>query len=221
MAIMAVVWVAAVVWAATKPYTGLGRILRHHKTQTIFWRGTTRRAKNLFQNHFKETPMHRANHRTDKIILGSIVALQSAFSAFFIFDLAADIFGLRKAPMSWEYHEIVQIITIIALLLGSILGMIAFRSLARQRREIDRKILVARQAFNELIDQSFVDWGLTPSEKDVALFVIKGLSNAEIAEMRGKSIGTIKAQVNAVFKKAGASGRSQLISLFMEELLAD
>ncbi len=164
--------------------------------------------------------MPRSKHRTDKIILGSIVALQSVFSAFFILDLAADIFGIRKTPMSWEYHEAVQIITIIALMLGSALGIVAFRSLTRQRREMDRQLLVSQKAFDKLIKQSFEDWGLTPSEKDVALFILKGLSNTEIADLRGKSIGTIKAQANAVFRKADASGRSQLISIFMEELLA-
>ncbi len=165
--------------------------------------------------------MPRSRPKTDQILLGSIVALQLVFSGFFIFDLGSDVLGLRKVPMSWEFHEAVQIITIIALLLGSVLGIIAFRNLARQRREMERQLLVAKSAFQELINQSFSDWGLTPSERDVGLFILKGLSNAEIAEVRGKSIGTVKAQVNAIFRKAGANGRSQLISLFMEELIAD
>ncbi len=160
-------------------------------------------------------------HRTDKLILGSIVVLQLLFSLFFIFDLAADIFGFRKEPMSWEFHEAVQIITIIALLLGSFLGFIAFRNLARQRRDMDRQMLVARQAFHELMQHSFQEWGLTPSEREVALFILKGLSNTEIAELRGKSIGTVKAQVNAIFRKAGANSRAQLISQFMEELIGE
>ncbi len=165
--------------------------------------------------------MPKSKPRTDQILLGSIVALQLLFSGFFIFDLSADVFGWRKEAMSWEFHEAVQIITILALLLGSALGIIAFRNLARQRREMDRQMLVARSSFHELIQQSFKEWGLTPSERDVGLFMLKGLSNAEIAEVRGKSIGTIKAQVNAVFRKAGANGRTQLISLFMEELIAE
>ncbi len=165
--------------------------------------------------------MPRSKPRTDQVLLGSIVALQLLFSGFFIFDLGADVFGWRQVAMSWEFHEAVQIITILALLLGSVLGIIAFRNLARQRREMARQMLVARNAFQELINQSFTEWGLTPSERDVGLFLLKGLSNAEIAEVRGKSIGTVKAQVNAIFRKAGANGRTQLISLFMEELIAD
>ncbi len=165
--------------------------------------------------------MPRSKPRTDQILLGSIVALQLLFSGFFIFDLGSDVFGWRTVALSWEFHEIVQLITIVALLLGAIMGIVAFRNLARQRREMARQMLVARSSFHELIQQSFAEWGLTPSERDVGLFILKGLTNAEIAEVRGKSIGTIKAQVNAVFRKAGANGRTQLISLFMEELIAD
>jgi len=164
-------------------------------------------------------PKHKP--RPDQILLGSIVAIQLLFSSFFIFDLGSEVLGWRQVTLSWEFHEAVQLITIAALLLGSLLGIIAYRNLARQRKEIRRQMLVARTSFHELIQQNFKDWGLTPSERDVGLFILKGLSNAEIAEVRGKSIGTIKAQVNAVFRKAGANGRSQLISLFMEDLMAD
>lgn len=160
----------------------------------------------------------RSKNRYDKLILGSVVALQLLFSLFFIFDLGADVFGFRKVPLSWEFHEAVQLITIVALLLGSLLGFIAFRNLARQQRDMERQMLVARKAFHELMWRNFDDWGLTPSECDVGIFVMKGLSNAEIAELRGKSIGTVKAQVNAIFRKADVNGRTQLISQFMDDL---
>jgi len=64
-------------------------------------------------------------------------------------------------------------------------------------------------------------WALTPSERNVALFVIKGLSIAEIAGLRHTEEGTIKMQCNAIYSKAGVSGRQQLLSLFIEELMAE
>ncbi|HLS58150.1 MAG TPA: helix-turn-helix transcriptional regulator, partial [Paracoccaceae bacterium] len=60
---------------------------------------------------------------------------------------------------------------------------------------------------------------LTPSERDVAWFTLKGLSIAEIARMRQTSEGTVKAQSNAIYRKAGVSGRAQLLSLFIEDLI--
>lgn len=55
----------------------------------------------------------------------------------------------------------------------------------------------------------------------MALFSIKGLTTPEIASLRTTSEGTAKAQSNAIYRKAGASGRPQLLSLFMEDLLGD
>ena len=80
---------------------------------------------------------------------------------------------------------------------------------------------VASGACFELLDQNFDEWSLTPSERDVALLAIKGLSLAEIADIRNTKQGTIKAQCNAIYQKAGVSGRPQLLSLFIEELMAD
>ena len=62
---------------------------------------------------------------------------------------------------------------------------------------------------------------LTPSERDVAMLSIKGLSIADMAGLRETKEGTIKAQCNAVYRKAGVTGRPQLLSLFIEELMAE
>jgi DNA-binding CsgD family transcriptional regulator len=75
--------------------------------------------------------------------------------------------------------------------------------------------------FMDMLQERFVEWGLTPAEKDVALFSIKGLSLQEIAKLRNTSEGTVKAQTNAIYRKAGVSGRPQLLSLFIEDLIAD
>ena len=55
----------------------------------------------------------------------------------------------------------------------------------------------------------------------MALFTIKGLSIQEIAGLRNTSEGTVKAQSNAIYRKSGVSGRTQLLSLFLDDLLAD
>ena len=44
-------------------------------------------------------------------------------------------------------------------------------------------------------------------------------SIAEIASLRQTSEGTVKAQTNAIYRKAGVSGRPQLLSLFVEDLM--
>ena len=44
---------------------------------------------------------------------------------------------------------------------------------------------------------------------------------AKIAELRNTREGTVKAQLNAIYRKAGVSGRPQLISIFIEELMGE
>jgi DNA-binding CsgD family transcriptional regulator len=73
----------------------------------------------------------------------------------------------------------------------------------------------------DLLEDRFADWQLTPAEREVALFAIKGLSLAEIAAVRQTSEGTVKAQTNAIYRKAGVSGRPQLLSLFIDELMGE
>jgi DNA-binding NarL/FixJ family response regulator len=65
----------------------------------------------------------------------------------------------------------------------------------------------------------FTDWGLTPAEKDVALFIVKGFSIQEISGLRETSDGTVKAQMAAIYRKAGVSSRAQLVTLFIDHLI--
>ncbi|SIO31812.1 regulatory protein, luxR family [Vannielia litorea] len=60
---------------------------------------------------------------------------------------------------------------------------------------------------------------LTPAERDVALFAMKGVSTAEIAVLRNTSEGTVKARTAAIYRKAGVTGRPQLMSHFIEDLM--
>jgi len=78
---------------------------------------------------------------------------------------------------------------------------------------------VASGAFFDLIEVRFAEWGLTPSEAEVALFTLKGLDTADIATARGAAQGTVRAQLAKVYAKAGVSSRGQLTSSFIEDLL--
>jgi len=132
-----------------------------------------------------------------------------------------DVAGLRARPVNWQLRELFQIGAVLGLLLGSVLGAIALvRSRARQVR-IEAQLRAASGAFADLLDERFLDWGLTPAERDVAWFAVKGMSTLEISNLRSTSEGTVKAQSNAIYRKAGVSGRYQLLSLFVDELMVE
>jgi DNA-binding CsgD family transcriptional regulator len=107
------------------------------------------------------------------------------------------------------------------LVLGVILGGIMLRRTLQRQEVAEEKLRRASGAFMDLLAERFADWGLTPAEQDVAMFSIKGLSTSEIAVLRNTSEGTVKAQTNAIYRKAGVSGRPQLLSLFIEDLMDD
>ncbi len=54
---------------------------------------------------------------------------------------------------------------------------------------------------------------LTPREREIAMLVCEGCSNAEIARRLSKSVLTIKTQLNSVFRKLGVNSRTRLMAL--------
>ncbi|MBO9477470.1 response regulator transcription factor [Shimia sp. R11_0] len=140
---------------------------------------------------------------------------------FFLADIVLTLVGVRSAPVAWHVRELLEIGAALGLLLGAGLGAIAWRQAVRARARAEASLAQVQLAFRDHMEASFATWQLTPAERDVALFSIKGLSIQEIAQLRQTSEGTVKAQCNAIYRKAGVSGRAQLMSLFLDDLLAD
>lgn len=155
---------------------------------------------------------------------GALIALftlQAICAFFFVSDTLSSLFGFRSTPVSWEFRELIEIGAALGLIVGFVLGALVLRRSFRDRNAAEERLRRASGAFMDLLDERFAEWSLTPAERDVALFSIKGMSTGEIATLRGTSEGTIKAQTNAIYRKAGVSGRPQLLSLFIEDLMRD
>ena len=150
-----------------------------------------------------------------------IFLVQILCAVFFVSDIVASILGLRARPISWQTRELLEIGAAVGLILGIVLGVQALRRSVAARKRAEETLRLASGAFMNVLEERFDEWALTPSERDVALFAIKGLSTSEIAGLRNTSEGTVKAQTNAIYRKAGVSGRPQLLSLFIDELMGD
>ncbi|MDB5679493.1 helix-turn-helix transcriptional regulator [Sphingomonas bacterium] len=69
------------------------------------------------------------------------------------------------------------------------------------------------------IDDDFDEWKLSIAESDIAWFMLRGLPLREIAELRGTSERTVRQQAQAVYRKAGLDGRSDLAGRVLERFI--
>ncbi len=95
----------------------------------------------------------------------------------------------------------------------------------RNHMERQRKVKLAPGAGEPAAKETVIlrnaaDWGLSQAEADVAIFVAKGFSNSEIAEMRGCAIATVKSQLSRIYAKSGLDSRYQLIGFVTDEVCA-
>lgn len=153
-------------------------------------------------------------------ILVALSAIQGLSAAFFLGDLWSEVLGLRSTALPYEVQEYIQLLASVGLLAGFLTTSYflskSFNSVVSLRRQVD----VASGNFQDHLDTLFADWELSPSERAVAVYAMKGFSNAEVAEFRGTSASTVKTQLNAVYRKSGCANRQQLISFLVEELLS-
>jgi DNA-binding CsgD family transcriptional regulator len=149
-----------------------------------------------------------------------LLGLQAICALFFLVDIGGDLLGYGTL-VGGVLHNQFELLAAIALMVSIGITSQAIRRILRRQRRIEVQLRAASGAFWELLEEYFETWALTPSERDIALLAIKGLSIAEIARLRETKEGTVKAQCNAIYGKAGVTGRPQLLSLFIEELLGD
>ena len=156
-----------------------------------------------------------------RLFLAAVLCLQIICAIFFVGQILISVLGLRVEPIDWQLYEFIEIGAAIGLTVGVAVGVFALRQAQARSARAEEALRFARSAFHDVLEEHFERWELTPAERDVALFAIKGFSTADIADLRGVSEGTIKAQTAAIYRKAGVSGRPQLLSVFIDDLIAD
>jgi len=143
-------------------------------------------------------------------------------------DLAMD------RPARWlSFHVIVETLMIAgALVMATTLWLgwwrsahssLALRqSLEAQRLERDAWKASAEAALEGLgraIDSQFRRWRLTPTEREVALMLLKGHGHKEIAALTGRSERTVRQHAGVVYEKAGLAGRAELAAFFLNDVV--
>jgi DNA-binding CsgD family transcriptional regulator len=154
-------------------------------------------------------------------VIVSILTIQILSAFFFVSDILSSYIGFSTEPLAWEVRELLELAAAVGLGTGVVFGSFSLWRVYRDKQAAESRLRVASGAFMDMLNARFQEWKLTRAEADVALFAIKGLSTAEIAALRKTSEGTVKAQTNAIYRKAGVTGRPQLLSLFIDELIGE
>lgn len=85
--------------------------------------------------------------------------------------------------------------------------------------QVDSNSPVIASQYRAVVQKQFDAWGLSASEQDVVIGMLKGLSFREIAELRDTREKTVRQQASAVYRKAGVSSRNELAAWFFEDML--
>jgi DNA-binding NarL/FixJ family response regulator len=75
-----------------------------------------------------------------------------------------------------------------------------------------RNILASPQSLQECVDRGLATLKLTDRELEIARLLLKGLGNAEIAQVAQLSEKTVKQYVTQIFEKAGVGSRAEFFS---------
>jgi DNA-binding CsgD family transcriptional regulator len=156
-------------------------------------------------------------HRLRSLALIALIAVQLLCAAFFVSDSVSDFVADGEMVIDW--HQVIEYTATLSLLVAIAFEVQLLFQLLRREAHLERGMSIAAGALNDIIDAHFRTWGLTPSEQDVARFLIKGCEIAEIARLRGSAEGTVKAHLNAIYRKSGVSGRAALVSMLIEDLM--
>lgn len=152
-------------------------------------------------------------------LLTSLIAVQSLCAAFFLWDVVDDLRPEGLSSLS-NLHIATEALAALALISAIVFETRALMRLLRRKAHLEDQVSIAKGAFHDIMLAHFDRWNLTPAERDVAMFSIKGYSIAETAKLRGSAEGTIKAQLNAVYRKAGVAGRGALLGLLIDDLIS-
>lgn len=153
-------------------------------------------------------------------LIGVVLLVQIASAGFFTLKILSELFLWQITFVPWEIQELLEVLSSFGLLFGVISSVILISVASRYVRRVNTQLDAAAGGFQQHIEMQFDQWKLTSSERVVALYVIKGFSNVEIAKLRGTTESTIKSQVTSIFRKANLTSRLQLVVCVIDDIVS-
>ena len=155
---------------------------------------------------------------TQRWVLRVLIIVQLVAALFFASEIIASIFQLPAPNIDWEVREILELIAILAIVLGAFFGHRLIVLANQQTKLAEDALKSVKRALAQSIEEQFDEWEFSASETGVAWLLVKGFSYSEIASLRGTTEATVKSHANAIYQKSGFKGRSQLTAWFLEDI---
>lgn len=86
-------------------------------------------------------------------------------------------------------------------------------------KHISAEMKNARREYSSVIQNQFKQWSLTPSEQEVAMLLLKGLSFKEISSVRNTKEKTVRQQGSIIYSKANVEGRHEFAAWFLADFM--
>lgn len=150
--------------------------------------------------------------------LAVLMAVQIVCTAFFLNDVIAD-FRAQSSVGTFDLHLSMELVAALSLVLAIIAEGSYLIHLLRRKAHLEDSLQTASAAVYDVIYAHFEEWRLSPSETDVATFLVKGLEIADIARLRSCAEGTVKAHLHAIYRKSGTHNRGEFLSVLIDGLL--
>ncbi len=144
-----------------------------------------------------------------------LIVAQVVCAIVFFVDVTKDVAELGRA----DWALLPEALASLALFVGIAFQTVYLVHILRRKASLERSVGMASSALHDVIENHFDEWKLTASERDVAGLMVKGLSISEIAGVRGSAEGTVKAHLNAIYRKANARNRAEVLSHIMDTLI--
>lgn len=154
------------------------------------------------------------------LVLAALMIVQGVCAAVFLSDLLTEI-AEPVMTTAERWHLYTERAATFALLAGIVFEFRYLLWLLRRKTHLEDSLRTASAAIFDIIEAEFEAWRLTPAERDVASFLVKGLSIAEIAGLRGSAEGTVKAHLNAIYRKSGTRNRAEMLSHLIDTMMGN
>lgn len=168
--------------------------------------------------------MDTDNERLQPVLVGFLLLLAVGGITDLVLDRPTTLFSL---------HVLVEVTFVLISAVFATLLWFGWRRTS-ERLHATQSALIARDAERDAwrahaqkaldgmaraIDTQFEGWSLTPTEREVALALLKGLGHKEIAARTSRSERTVRQHAVSVYQKSGLAGRAELAAFFLQDLM--